>query len=241
MPVASQVPAPVAAPPVVAKPAPVVEAPKPPAKVEVAPRQLAFVASPEKALLDLVHLTAGGDIRALVVNTGNANAGTGATGLAAARTTCAEVARLLACAPVQVLPFSTGVIMEPLPLPRLLAGLPQAVRRLAPGHWAEAAETIMTTDTVPKASSRSALIGGQRIGVTGIAKGAGMIRPNMATMLGFMATDAGVAQPLLERGLQLLVHRGAHLLELLLVALLQGTEPRLDCRAHLAEAAFVGF
>ncbi|MCU0764661.1 MAG: bifunctional glutamate N-acetyltransferase/amino-acid acetyltransferase ArgJ [Burkholderiaceae bacterium] len=142
------------------------------------------------------HLAAAGAIRALVVNTGNANAGTGATGLADARATCTEVGRLLGCAASQVLPFSTGVIMEPLPLQRLLAGLPSALARMGPERWLEAAEAIMTTDTVPKAASRRVLVGGTPVAVTGIAKGAGMIRPDMATMLGFIATDAAVAAPL---------------------------------------------
>jgi len=153
-----------------------------------------FCAAP--VLVCREHLATAGGVRALVVNTGNANAGTGAQGLADARATCAGVARMLDCRASEVLPFSTGVIMEPLPLQRLLAGLPQAVQRLAPGHWGEAAEAIMTTDTVPKAASRSAMIDGRPIAVTGIAKGAGMIRPNMATMLGFIATDATVTPPL---------------------------------------------
>jgi glutamate N-acetyltransferase / amino-acid N-acetyltransferase len=144
------------------------------------------------------HLAAGRGIRALVVNTGNANAGTGETGLAHARQTCVAVAGLLGCDAEQVLPFSTGVIMEPLPIERLVAGLPEAIGRLAPDHWLEAAEAIMTTDTVPKAASaRGAAAGG--CVVTGIAKGAGMIRPDMATMLGFVATDAAIAQPLLDQ------------------------------------------
>ena len=142
------------------------------------------------------HLVAGSRIRALVVNTGNANAGTGESGLADARATCDEVARLIGCTASQVLPFSTGVIMEPLPVQRLLAGLPQAVRRLGPAHWGQAAEAIMTTDTVPKAASRGIELEGCPIAVTGIAKGAGMIRPNMATMLGFIATDAAVVPTL---------------------------------------------
>lgn len=145
------------------------------------------------------HLAAVRGLRALVINTGCANAGTGATGIADARATCAEVARLLACEAVQVLPFSTGVIMEPLPLERLLAGLPQAIARLAPNHWAQAAEAIMTTDTVPKAASRRLALDGRTVAITGIAKGAGMIRPNMATMLAFIATDASVAAPVLQR------------------------------------------
>jgi glutamate N-acetyltransferase/amino-acid N-acetyltransferase len=144
------------------------------------------------------HLARGTEVRALVVNTGNANAGTGADGLQHARATCAEAARLLGCTPEQVLPFSTGVILEPLPVQRLLAGLPQAIARLAPDQWLQAAETIMTTDTVPKAASRSLMLGAHAVGVTGIAKGAGMIRPDMATMLGFVATDAAVAPALLQ-------------------------------------------
>jgi len=153
-----------------------------------------FCAAP--VLVCREHLASGNEIRALIVNTGNANAGTGAPGLSDARATCAEGARLLGCAAAQVLPFSTGVIMEPLPLQRLLAALPQAVGRLTPQGWAEAAESIMTTDTVPKAASRGIVIDGRPAAVTGIAKGAGMIRPDMATMLAFVATDAAVAPPL---------------------------------------------
>ena len=145
------------------------------------------------------HLAGGAGIRALVVNTGNANAGTGDAGLRAARTTCEALAQLLGCAAGQVLPFSTGVIMEPLPVDRLVAGLPAAIDRLAPGHWLEAAEAIMTTDTQPKAASRRVDIGGRAVTVTGIAKGAGMIRPNMATMLGFVATDAAIAPALMPQ------------------------------------------
>jgi glutamate N-acetyltransferase / amino-acid N-acetyltransferase len=145
------------------------------------------------------HIAAGAGIRALVVNTGNANAGTGDDGLKAARTTCEALAQLLGCRADQVLPFSTGVIMEPLPVERLLAGLPAAIGRLQPGHWLEAAEAIMTTDTQPKAVSRRVDIGGRTITVTGIAKGAGMIRPNMATMLGFVATDAALAPALMAQ------------------------------------------
>ena len=145
------------------------------------------------------HLDSGRSIRALVVNTGCANAGTGELGLTAARATCEAVAQQLGCAPLQVLPFSTGVIMEPLPLGRLVAGLPQAHARLAADHWAQAAEAIMTTDTLPKAASTRALVGSHQVTVTGIAKGAGMIRPNMATMLGFVATDAGLAPALLQK------------------------------------------
>ena len=144
------------------------------------------------------HLAAKADIRALVVNTGNANAGTGASGLAHARATCTELARLLSIGPKQVLPFSTGVIMEPLPIERLVAGLPAAVADLKADNWLNAAQAIMTTDTQPKAASRKVEIGGAIVTLTGIAKGAGMIRPNMATMLGFIATDAKVSQHVLE-------------------------------------------
>lgn len=145
------------------------------------------------------HLAAGAGIRAFVVNTGNANAGTGEPGLAAARQTCAAVAALLGCEPAQVLPFSTGVILEPLPVDRLVAGLPAARDDLRADQWGVAAEAIMTTDTLPKAASRRVTIGGRSATVTGISKGAGMIRPNMATMLGFVATDARVPQPLLAK------------------------------------------
>ncbi len=155
-----------------------------------------FCAAPVVVCRD--HLARGAGIRALVVNTGNANAGTGEPGLADARATCAELARLLDLAPEAVLPFSTGVILEPLPMDRLLAGLPGAIARLRPDQWAQAAETIMTTDTVPKAASRQVTLGDRRVTVTGIAKGAGMIRPDMATMLGFVATDAALSRPVLD-------------------------------------------
>ena len=137
-------------------------------------------------------------IRALIVNTGNANAGTGADGLAHARHTCAAAAALLGCAAAQVLPFSTGVIMEPLPVERIAAGLPACIGDLRADHWLDAAHAIMTTDTLPKAASRQVKIGTTLITITGIAKGAGMIHPNMATMLGFVATDARVSRPLLK-------------------------------------------
>jgi glutamate N-acetyltransferase/amino-acid N-acetyltransferase len=137
--------------------------------------------------------------RALVVNTGNANAGTGADGLKRASQVCSALAELLGCRADEVLPFSTGVIMEPLPVARIVAGLPAAVADLREDNWAAAAEAIMTTDTVPKAASlRVRLRGGEAV-VTGIAKGAGMIRPDMATMLGFVATDAKVAKGALQR------------------------------------------
>jgi glutamate N-acetyltransferase / amino-acid N-acetyltransferase len=136
-------------------------------------------------------------VRALLINTGNANAGTGADGLARARRSCAALAGLMGVEPQQVLPFSTGVIMETLPVERIEAGLPAALADLAPGHWLSAAQGIMTTDTVPKAASVQLVLGGERVTLTGISKGAGMIRPNMATMLGFVATDAHVAPALL--------------------------------------------
>lgn len=135
---------------------------------------------------------AAGSIRGLVVNTGCANAGTGKEGVAAAERVCAELSTLLGCSPAQVLPFSTGVIMEPLPVERIVAGLPACMADLTEGNWLAAAQAIMTTDTLPKAVSRRRTVGDAAITVTGIAKGAGMIHPNMATMLGFVATDARV-------------------------------------------------
>ena len=141
---------------------------------------------------------AGSGIRALLINTGNANAGTGESGLADANATCAALAALLDCEPSRILPFSTGVILEPLPVARINAALPAAMANCKSDNWLAAAEAIMTTDTQPKAASRSVVIDGETITLTGISKGAGMIRPNMATMLGFIATDAGVSQPLLE-------------------------------------------
>ncbi|MEO7729227.1 MAG: bifunctional glutamate N-acetyltransferase/amino-acid acetyltransferase ArgJ [Burkholderiales bacterium] len=139
-----------------------------------------------------------GSIRALVVNTGNANAGTGKDGLAHSRRTCADLARLLNCAPSQILPFSTGVIMEPLPVERIAAGLPACVANLREDNWFDAAQAIMTTDTLPKAASRRVQIGKAAVTITGIAKGAGMIHPDMATMLGFIATDARVSLSLVR-------------------------------------------
>ena len=136
-------------------------------------------------------------IRALVINTGNANAGTGAKGLADARATADAMAALLKVKPQQVLPFSTGVIMENLPVDRIVAGMPAAIADAQAAHWAKAAEGIMTTDTVPKAFSAQVVLSGQTVTITGISKGAGMIRPNMATMLGFLATDANIEAALL--------------------------------------------
>ena len=144
------------------------------------------------------HLAAGQGVRAMVINTGNANAGTGADGLARARATCEALAAQLGVAAVQILPFSTGVIMEPLPVERIAAGLPAAIADAQTAHWGRAAEGIMTTDTLPKAFSAQVRIGGAVVNITGISKGAGMIRPNMATMLGFLATDAAIAPELLQ-------------------------------------------
>ncbi len=143
------------------------------------------------------HLAQAAGIRALVVNAGNANAGTGAPGIAAAETTCAAVASMLGCTLQQVLPFSTGVIMEPLPTDRLVAALPAARAALGHDGWFAAASAIMTTDTVQKGASRRVDVDGVPITVTGIAKGAGMIHPDMATMLSFIATDAPVARAVL--------------------------------------------
>ena len=137
-------------------------------------------------------------IRALLVNTGNANAGTGEQGLQDARTSCAALAGLLGCKAGQILPFSTGVIMEPLPLAKIAAGLPAALANMRPDNWYDAAQAIMTTDIVAKAVSRQITIDGAAVTITGIAKGSGMIHPNMATMLGYIATDASIAQPLLQ-------------------------------------------
>jgi len=160
-----------------------------------------FCAAPvqiAKANLAAASATSGAPIKALMINTGNANAGTGELGLALARQSCAALAGLLGCDAAQILPFSTGVILEPLPVEKVVAGLPAAVAKLKADNWFNAAEAIMTTDTQPKAGSRSVTIAGHAVTLTGISKGAGMIRPNMATMLGFLAFDAKVAQPVLD-------------------------------------------
>ena len=155
-----------------------------------------FCAAP--VLIAREHLsTPESAIRALIVNTGNANAGTGQTGITDARATCAEAARLLGCDSRQVLPFSTGVIMEPLPVAKIIAGLPAAVADLKEDNWLAAAEAIMTTDLVPKAVSKKISLGGISVAVTGIAKGSGMIHPNMATMLSYIATDAALSPSIL--------------------------------------------
>jgi len=159
--------------------------------------QNSFAAAPVQVCRE--HLARNGAIRALVVNAGNANCGTGAKGLEAAKRTCEAVAQLIGCATNEVLPFSTGVILEHLPVDRIEAALPRCIESLAPDRWADAASAIMTTDTVPKAASRSVSIGGATVTVSGIAKGVGMLQPNMATMLAYVATDAIVARPLLSR------------------------------------------
>ncbi len=153
------------------------------------------------------HLQGGNEIRALVVNTGNANAGTGDDGMARARQTCDALAKLLNIQPAQVLPFSTGVIMEPLPVERVVAGLPACIADLKENNWANAAEAIMTTDILPKAVSKQVSVGGKTVTVTGIAKGSGMIHPNMATMLGYVATDAAIGQSALNALIQHSVNR----------------------------------
>ena len=155
-----------------------------------------FCAAPVQVCRE--HLAKGAGIRAMVINTGNANAGTGAQGLADARATCDALGALLGLPAAQVLPFSTGVIMEPLPVDRIVSGLPQALAHAQPAHWLDAAQGIMTTDTMPKASSVRVDIDGVPVTVTGISKGAGMIRPNMATMLSFVATDANISPALLQ-------------------------------------------
>ncbi len=144
------------------------------------------------------HLATGKEMRALVINTGIANAGTGEPGRQTAQASCDAVAAQLGVAADQVLPFSTGVILEPLPVERLVAGLPQAAADLKADNWHAAAHAIMTTDTIAKAASRSLTVNGKKITISGVSKGAGMIKPNMATMLGFLATDAGIVQPLLD-------------------------------------------
>ena len=149
--------------------------------------------------LALNTVTGTGGIRAMVINTGNANAGTGEDGLMRARSTCQSLAEKLGLNSQQILPFSTGVIMESLPHDRIAAGLDAAIGDAKTSHWLRAAEAIMTTDTVSKAFSKRVQIAGKTISITGISKGAGMIRPNMATMLGFMATDACVSPEAMQQ------------------------------------------
>lgn len=156
-----------------------------------------FMAAPVRVCQQ--HLADGSPIRALLVNTGCANAGTGELGLANARRSCELVGTALGVRGEQVLPFSTGVILEHLPMDRLEAGIDEAIANLGASDWLDAAEAIMTTDTIPKGESARIALAGGPVTITGISKGAGMIRPNMATMLGYIATDAAIAQPLLSR------------------------------------------
>ena len=164
-----------------------------------------FCAAP--VVLCRQHLASGTEIAALLVNTGNANAGTGEEGMSRARQTCDALANLLGCSAEQVLPFSTGVIMEPLPADRIIAGLPTCIADLREDNWLNAAEAIMTTDIVAKGASRQLNIAGKTVTITGIAKGSGMIHPNMATMLGYIATDAAISQPALQDMIQHAVKR----------------------------------
>ena len=159
--------------------------------------QNSFAAAPVQVCRQ--HLASSNAMRALIVNAGNANCGTGERGLAAARQSCEAVAQALGCSASEVLPFSTGVILEHLPVERITAVMPQCVATLASANWGDAAAAIMTTDTVPKARSVSALVGGKRVNITGMAKGVGMLQPNMATMLAFVATDATVAGNVLQQ------------------------------------------
>ena len=154
--------------------------------------QNAFAAAPVQ--VSRRRLAARCEIRAFLTNAGNANCGTGESGVRAAEASCVAVARALGCRPEEVLPFSTGVILEPLPVERIEAALPDCVATLAADNWLEAARAIMTTDTVPKGASRMVEVDGQRVTVTGIAKGVGMLAPDMATMLAYIATDAAVGQ-----------------------------------------------
>lgn len=162
--------------------------------------QNAFCAAP--VLLCKEHLKGASEIRALVINTGCANAGTGEEGILRARETCRAVGELLSIKSEQVLPFSTGVILENLPVDKIKSGLPEALKNLAPNHWLDAAEAIMTTDIVPKAASKKIKIQDKEISISGISKGSGMIHPNMATMLSFIATDASINQVLLDQMLK---------------------------------------
>jgi len=164
-----------------------------------------FCAAPVILCKEFLALNKG--IRALLVNTGNANAGTGEEGLHRARQSCVALAGLLGIKSEQVLPFSTGVILEPLPVDKVIAGLPAAIANLTEDNWLNAAEAIMTTDIVAKGTSRRLQLGGQDITITGISKGSGMIHPNMATMLGYIATDAAVSQAALENIIQYAVNK----------------------------------
>jgi len=159
--------------------------------------QNAFCAAP--VLLCKEHLKNESDIRALIINTGCANAGTGEEGILKAKETCQAVSELLSINSRQVLPFSTGVILESLPIDKIKNGLPDTVKNLDPAHWFDAAEAIMTTDIAPKGASRRIKIQDREIFISGVSKGSGMIHPNMATMLSFIATDASINQILLDK------------------------------------------
>ena len=159
--------------------------------------QNAFCAAP--VLLCKEHLKNTSGIRALIVNTGCANAGTGEDGILKAKETCEAVSELLSIKPEQVLPFSTGVILESLPIDKIKNGLPDTIKNLDPSHWMDAAEAIMTTDIAPKAASRKIKIQDKEVVISGVSKGSGMIHPNMATMLSFITTDASINQILLDK------------------------------------------
>jgi len=159
--------------------------------------QNAFCAAP--VVLCKEHLKNISGIRALIVNTGCANAGTGEDGILKAKETCEAVSKLLSIKPHQVLPFSTGVILESLPVDKIKNGLPDTIKNLDPSHWIDAAEAIMTTDIAPKAASRKIKIQDKEVFISGVSKGSGMIHPNMATMLSFIATDASINQILLDK------------------------------------------
>jgi len=164
-----------------------------------------FCAAPVILCKDFLAQKSG--IRALLVNTGNANAGTGEDGLNRAKQTCVALGGLLNLQANQILPFSTGVILEPLPVDKVIAGLPAAIANLKEDNWLNAAEAIMTTDIVAKGTSRQIQLGGKTVTITGISKGSGMIHPNMATMLGYIATDAAVSQSALESIIQYAVNK----------------------------------
>ena len=164
-----------------------------------------FCAAP--VILCKAHLAETAGIRALLVNTGCANAGTGEDGLSRAKQSCEALAKLLKINTNQVLPFSTGVILEPLPVGKVIAGMPAAIENLKEDNWLNAAEAIMTTDIVAKGTSRQIQLAGKTVTITGISKGSGMIHPNMATMLGYIATDATVTQSALEAIIQYAVNK----------------------------------
>jgi glutamate N-acetyltransferase / amino-acid N-acetyltransferase len=164
-----------------------------------------FCAAPVILCKEFLSLKAG--IRALLINTGCANAGTGEDGLKRAKQSCEALGKLLGVQANQILPFSTGVILEPLPVDKVIAGLPAAIANLKEDNWLNAAEAIMTTDIVAKGTSRQIQLGGKTVTITGISKGSGMIHPNMATMLGYIATDAAVSQSAIENIIQYAVNK----------------------------------